>query len=218
MATEAPFKIYDGRIHLAKDIRRGAIMPSPFLREAVAIRPCPGQAIDLGCGGGKDTFFLLQQGYFVVALDVNQQALDTLTGWVCSPRNLGWDSQDAVSSRLKVVRASYEDYPLPEEAFDIVNAAATFYSNPPEFFQNGFQTILRSVKQGGILTCDLLGEKSRIRNSKYNGTRHRREELTMLFEPLQISKVVETDNEAVDDRGQINRWHLYRVMVYQPIR
>lgn len=49
--------------------------PTPLLLlEAVKILNRRGNALDLGCGAGRDTKFLLDQGFIVTAIDKESQA------------------------------------------------------------------------------------------------------------------------------------------------
>lgn len=50
--------------------------PPPLLERAVAQRPGPGRALDVGCGEGVYAVWLAQQGFSVVALDFVPAALD----------------------------------------------------------------------------------------------------------------------------------------------
>lgn len=50
--------------------------PPPMLERALAARPGPGRALDLGCGEGVYAVHLAQQGWSVVGIDFVSAALD----------------------------------------------------------------------------------------------------------------------------------------------
>ena len=68
--------------------------PWPLLVEAVDLLEQREAALDLGCGAGRDTRFLLEQGFRVTAVDVDPHAVALMAGF----------SQD----RLRVVQSSFE--------------------------------------------------------------------------------------------------------------
>jgi 2-polyprenyl-3-methyl-5-hydroxy-6-metoxy-1,4-benzoquinol methylase len=49
--------------------------PHPLLERAIASRPTPGRALDVGCGEGVNATYLAQQGFSVVGLDFVPAAL-----------------------------------------------------------------------------------------------------------------------------------------------
>lgn len=52
--------------------------PRPTLLKALTLLPIPGHAIDLGCGSGRDTLHLLEQGWTVLAIDNQQTTINCL--------------------------------------------------------------------------------------------------------------------------------------------
>jgi SAM-dependent methyltransferase len=49
----------------------------PYLTELLDRTPVEGPALDLGCGGGRNTLALLDRGFEVVAVDLHQGMVDT---------------------------------------------------------------------------------------------------------------------------------------------
>lgn len=48
----------------------------PYLTELLDATPVEGPALDLGCGGGRNTLALLDRGFDVVAVDLHQSMVD----------------------------------------------------------------------------------------------------------------------------------------------
>src|SRR5687768_15210206 len=69
--------------------------PWPLLVRAVAMVPAPGDALDLGCGAGNETRFLLDSGFRVTAVDADSNAVNAL-------RHLAGE-------RLRVVQSTFAD-------------------------------------------------------------------------------------------------------------
>ncbi|MEU6994213.1 class I SAM-dependent methyltransferase [Streptomyces sp. NPDC046465] len=113
--------------------------PNTRLVETVGALP-PGDALDIGCGGGGDALWLAGLGWQVTALDVSDVAATRLTRLARS-RGLG----DRITARQHDVRAS-----LPELPFDLVTA---HYFHTP--YEQDRTAILRSaahlLRPGGRL-------------------------------------------------------------------
>ncbi|NGX46026.1 MAG: hypothetical protein K940chlam2_01208 [Chlamydiae bacterium] len=83
-------------------------------------------ALDLGCGTGLSTLFLLKRGWKVVAIDVNRVMLGTLEksakAWI-------------ENGQLEVIQADIHQLE-PTKKFDLVIASDVFpYLNPKSLFQ-----------------------------------------------------------------------------------
>jgi SAM-dependent methyltransferase len=96
--------------------------PWPLLVQAVSLLAHRKYALDLGCGAGRDTRFLLEQGFAVTAVDNNPHAIALLADF---PRD-----------RLRAVHASFEAFEF--ETFDLVNAHFALSFLPNRAFRPGF--------------------------------------------------------------------------------
>jgi len=78
--------------------------------------PQKGRALDLGAGAGRDTRYLLQQGFHVTAVDNDPQAVAMLRSFP--------------EEKLQVVQAAFEDVAF--ETYDLINAqfALPFFPTP----------------------------------------------------------------------------------------
>lgn len=73
------------------------------------------RVLEIGCGTGQATVALAERGYRVVAVELGSAMADV------ARRNLaGFDS-------VEVVTAAFEDWPLPDEPFDLVFSATAFH-------------------------------------------------------------------------------------------
>ena len=80
--------------------------PSEGLVKAVSLLGHTGEALDLGCGAGRDTRYLLAQGFQVTAVDREATALAVLA--------------EQSTPHLYLVQSAFEDFPFAH--YDLVNA------------------------------------------------------------------------------------------------
>ncbi len=77
--------------------------PWPLLVRAVSLLTHKGRALDLGAGAGRDTLYLLQQGFRVTSVDSDPHAVAILSSFP--------------QENLQVVEASFEDFAF--ETYDL---------------------------------------------------------------------------------------------------
>jgi SAM-dependent methyltransferase len=78
------------------------------------------RVLEIGCGTGQATVALAERGYRVVAVELGREMAEV------ARRNL------ARFPGVEVVTAAFEDWPLPEEPFDVVLSATAFHWIDPE--------------------------------------------------------------------------------------
>ncbi len=89
-----------------------AEQPSSFLREIIdsdAWEIPRGRALDIACGKGRNTLFVAQQGFDVVAVDISSVALEE-----------GRRRAREASLTVAWQQADLEQFRLPENSFDLV--------------------------------------------------------------------------------------------------
>jgi SAM-dependent methyltransferase len=103
------------------------------------------EAVDLGCGSGRDTIELLRRGWRVTALDDDRGAFAAFVPTL--PADL--------AARLRTVGASYEDADWPQ--CDLVNASFSIPHCREGTFGAIWSKIARSIRPGGRFAGQLFG-------------------------------------------------------------
>src|SRR5438067_1871351 len=101
--------------------------PRETLVDALARFDEPGDAVDLGCGTGRDTFELLRRGWHVLAIDAQEEALRRVRAAV--------DGYERLETRV----ATFEDATL--SSCDLVNASFALPLCPPQRFDEFWRRI-----------------------------------------------------------------------------
>jgi len=111
--------------------------PWPLLMRAAALASRGGQALDLGAGAGRDTRYLLEQGFQVTAVDSEPRSVTLLAAL----------PQD----HLQVVQSSFEDFPFAFAIYDLISAQFALPFMPKERFATVFGRLKAALAPGGDL-------------------------------------------------------------------
>ncbi len=168
----------------------------PLLAQAVSILTHKENALDLGCGAGRDTRYLLEQGFYVTAVDSNPQAIALLAGF----------PQD----HLRAVQSSFDDFEF--ETYDLVNAHFALPFAPKERFHEVFARVKRALNAGGIFVGQFFGVNDEWNTPENHMTFFTREQAE---DELKGLKVVEFREEDVDSHvadGTPKHWHVFHII------
>jgi len=168
----------------------------PLLAQAVSLLAHKENALDLGCGAGRDTRYLLEQGFYVTAVDSHPQAIALLANF----------PQD----HLRAVQSSFHDFEF--ETYDLVNAQFALPFTSKERFHEVFARVKRALNAGGIFVGQFFGvhdEWNIPGNLMTFFSRHQAED------ELKGLKVVEFREEDVDSHiadGTPKHWHVFHII------
>lgn len=105
-------------------------------------RPENSLALDLGCGEGRDTTFLAEAGFQVVARDVSPTGLEK-TRALLARRKVPLD-------RVDLALADVREFEYPPSIYDLALAANVYQFLPPDETPGHIERLKAAVKPGGI--------------------------------------------------------------------
>jgi tellurite methyltransferase len=156
-------------------------------------------AIDLGCGAGNDTAALLSQGWHVLAIDRELEAIDRVRART-SPEDL---------KRLECQVASFAEAQLP--LCDLVNASFSLPFCRPEDFGAVWSNILASLRTGGRFAGQLFGDRDTW-SAELRMTCHTVHEARALFDTFEIESWLEQEYDGTTALGDDKHWHRFSVV------
>ena len=107
--------------------------------------------IDVGCGGGRNLFYFLSNGYEVFGIDPNSQAVDAVK--VLSAEL----APDNPLENFKVANA--EDLPYADDYFDLViSSAVLHFARDEKHFDAMLRSMFRILKPGGYFFARLASD------------------------------------------------------------
>lgn len=176
--------------------------PSLLLTEALSLLRTDGRnALDLGCGAGRDTRLLLEKGFSVTAVD----AEPIVEGYINELSKLG---------ELTFVCSTFEDFVFGQ--YDLINARYSLPFSSPVHFLNVVENIKRSLLPGGIFVGQLFGVNDEWNTPDSEMTFYSREQALSLFSPLELGKFEEKDESGLLADGSSKHWHVFDIIATKP--
>lgn len=160
-----------------------------------------GVAADLGAGTGRDTLFLLQQGWRVLASDAEQLAIDIILKRV----------DVSHLNNLETMVKPFSEVELPEE-LDLINASYSLPFCKPQDFPRCWKMITDQLAIGGRFSGHFFGENDEWAiNSDLTILSY--EELLGLFEERFAFEYLQIEDGLIPTAdGKMKHWHVYHVI------
>lgn len=160
-------------------------------------------AIDLGCGAGNDTEFLISKGFNVTAIDNNEQVKNIL------------ESRNLKNENLNIIIDDFSKVDLPKA--DLVNAHFSMHyvkANFDEFITNLLQNVINTK---GVFIGNFLGKEDEW---KENFTTVEKERLLEYFKGYNILYFSEEKYYQDTARKKNKFWHVYTIIAqkFKPIK
>lgn len=151
-------------------------------------------AIDMGCGAGNDTVFLLEKGFEVTAIDSETQVKEILSKRTENQQN------------LNVVIDDFSKVQLPKA--DLINANSSLFFVKKDFSAM-LQNVLESINKKGYFVGNFLGKEDDWNKSK---TTLDKDELLNYFSKFKIVYYSE-EKYYKDTLTKKNKfWHVYNII------
>ncbi|HEY4387387.1 MAG TPA: class I SAM-dependent methyltransferase [Ktedonobacteraceae bacterium] len=170
--------------------------PSAGLVKAVSLLEHAGEALDLGCGSGRDTRYLLAQGFQVTAVDQEATALAALT--------------ELLTERLSLVQSAFEDFTFAK--YDLVNAHFALPFIRKNLFSTVFTRLKASLKPGGIFVGQFFGIHDAWNARAEHMTFLTREQTLKELAGLETLGFEEEDADGFTTEGFAKHWHVYHII------
>lgn len=167
----------------------------------------PAAAVDLGCGGGRDTAPLLEAGLAVLALDGTPEAGPALQARFPA----AWDSRQLTFRRVDFTSASLN---LPPSS--LVNASFCLPLCPPDRFDGLWSQIALAVVPGGLFAGHLYGPNDSWARRGDGITVHSRRDIDALFADWEPLLIEEEETDSITPRGEAKHWHFFHIVARKP--
>ncbi len=160
----------------------------------------PADAIDLGCGEGRDTQELLSRGWDVLAIDGSQEGIDLL---LTRP---GLKNHPKLTTRVSTFE-TLDDLPKVR----LLNASFSIPFCHPDHFERFWGVVTGAIEPGGRFAGQLFGDRDSW--AEISDRSHQPlAEAKRLFEGFELEMFDEEERDKQDFQGIEKRWHVYHVV------
>ena len=174
----------------------------PRMIRAVSFVTRRERALDLGCGAGRDTRYLLEQGFQVTAVDADANAMAILATFP--------------QERLLAVQSSFVDFVF--ESYDLINAHYSLPFLAREQFYIVFGKVHEALNPEGIFVGQFFGIHDQWNTPERAAamTFLSREEAMQALEGLDVIEFDEEDIDSVVADGSPKHWHVFHIIARKP--
>jgi len=162
-------------------------------------RVITGDAVDLGCGDGRDTVELLRRNWRVLAIDGESEAIARL-------RQRSEINRTYLETRVQ----KFENLALPPDV-DLINASFCLPFCVPEHFVGLWEEIVTALRPGGRLCGQLFGDRDSWASYGDIST-HTREQVEALLSPFEVEVLDEEEHPGSTALGEEKHWHLFHIV------
>lgn len=156
-------------------------------------------AVDLGCGGGRDTIELLRRGWRVLAIDGEILAIEKLVSREDNP------PEGELNCRV----SRFQDAHWPR--CDLVNSSFALPLMPPDEFAVVWPRITGSLHPGGRIACQLFGPRDSWAGQG-GMSFHDRADVEALLAGLEIELLLEEEDDSTTVSGEAKHWHIFHIV------
>ena len=158
-----------------------------------------GNAIDLGCGSGSDTIFLIKNNWNVLAIDssdVEEMIRSKLS------------NSEQEKLRFEVQR--FEKLKLSKCDLLISNNSLPFCDK--NYFHQMWREICLNIKNNGYFVGNFFGINDEWNTKEDTRTFLSKEEVIKLFSSFEILEIQEIEKDKPTAEGKMKHWHTIEVI------
>ncbi|MBA3958692.1 MAG: class I SAM-dependent methyltransferase [Parachlamydiaceae bacterium] len=160
-----------------------------------------GRAADLGAGTGRDTLFLLNKGWHVLALDETTMAIDIIRKR--TPSNL--------LKNLTTTTQPFSEMSLPKN-LDLINASNSLPFCHPNDFPACWNGIVNSLAPSGRFCGQFFGTEDDWADNPNLTCLSLNDVLNLFQDDFEIEYFDEEKEFDLRNDGSLKHWHIYHIV------
>lgn len=174
-------------------------LPHDSVKKFIKDNSKAGKAIDLGCGAGRDTVFLIKNNWNVIAID-RENTRNIIE------KNFNEEEQ----KRFKFSCQSFEKIELERNDLIIAYNSIPFCSK--NYFNEFWNKIVSSINEEGYFIGNFFGLNDSWNKIKPKMTFLSKGEVLDLFKNFEIISFEEKEWDGKTGLGIMKHWHTYQVV------
>ncbi len=174
--------------------------PHIITKKIINMNIKPEGAIDLGCGAGRDTTYLIKNGWNVLAIDKEntKEYID---------KNLN----DEERTRFRFECQNFENIKLEKTQLIVANFSIPFCSK--DNFYKMWNSIVQNICKNGYFVGNFFGLNDSWKETKKEMVFLSKEQVFNLFkDEFEIIEFDEIEKDAKTASGSMKHWHIYNII------
>ncbi|MBE5806142.1 MAG: class I SAM-dependent methyltransferase [Clostridiales bacterium] len=163
-----------------------------------------GNAIDLGCGSGNDTIFLIKNKWNVLAIDASDVE-----------ERIRSKLLNEEQKRLKFEIQKFENLKLSKCDLIISNNSLSFCDK--KFFHQMWLEIYSNIKTNGYFVGNFFGVNDEWNNNNTNKSFFSKDDVIKLFNNFKILDIKEIEIDKPTATGILKHWHIIEIIAKKTI-
>ena len=156
-------------------------------------------AIELGCGAGRDTMYLIKNGWNVLAID-KEDVKSRIT------EKLNNNELD----KFRFSKQKFEDLKLENNHLLVANFSLPFCDK--DEFRKLWKKIDESICEEGYFVGNFFGINDEWRKTKGRMTFFTKKQVIELFKDFKIIEFKEIEKDGITCIGKLKHWHIFNVI------
>ena len=173
--------------------------PNYTIKKFIELKIKPRNAIELGCGAGRDTVCLIKNGWNVLAID--RENVESRIAAKLSEEEL---------KQFKFLKRKFEEIELENNNLVVANFSLPFCNKND--FKKLWNKIDDSILKDGYFVGNFLGDNDEWKNTKEEMTFLTKEQVIELFENFEIIEFKEVKKDDFTGLGKMKHWHIFNVI------
>lgn len=169
------------------------------LRMFMNMKVEPGICIDLGCGAGRDSRFLIKNGWKVIAIDKED-----------TEKMIRSSLQEEEQNYLEFIKQDFENNIILQSCNLLVANSSLSFCNRKNF-DDLWNKIVESISKDGYFVGNFFGINDSWAN-RPNMTFFTKEEVIKLFSSFEIINFKEVAKNGKTALGIEKHWHVFNVI------
>ena len=175
-------------------------LPNTIIQKFISMNIKSENAIELGCGAGRDTVYLIRNGWNVFAIDKED------TEQIISNK-----LDDEELKRFKFERQNFENIKLERAKLLVANFSIPFCRK--DCFNQFWSKIVDSILKNGYFVGSFLGlNDSWAKNKKQMIFLSKEQVLELFKDSFEIVYFNEIEKDGTTGLGKMKHWHIYNVI------
>lgn len=173
--------------------------PNYTVKSFIKLNVKPGNAIELGCGAGRDTVYLIKNGWNVLAID-REDVKSRIEAKLTKEK----------MKKFNFLKQKFEDVKIEKNNLVVANFSIPFCNK--NNFKELWNKIKNGILKGGYFVGNFFGDNDEWKSTKEEMTFLTKEHVIKLFNDFKIIEFEEVEKDDLTGLDKIKHWHILNVI------